>query len=228
MFKIINISIISSFIATSSFAGVCDYRPSNLLGSIGTGAEATAGTGVAAVGMGAKAAGFYTLTHAVTGATMLGSTAGGASAAGTVGIMGGTAGLVGTVGSIIMAPTTIIAGVVIGAGTVILEGGCYFVVERVEDPIIIMEILENMAANSDPIYFKLVNKGKSNTNSADDENMSIYVALKVDDTNTVLERAEYKVKNLYIEESILKHKDYGPNTQIGKVGYVLNEEEMQN
>ena len=75
---------------------------------------------------------------------------------------------------------------------------------------------------------ELVNKGKSDTKSANVENMSIYVALKVDDRNTVLERAEYKVKNLYIEEGILKHKDYGPNTQIGKVGYVLNEEEMQN
>ena len=41
--------------------------------------EATGG-GVAAVGTAAKAAGLYTLTHAVTGATMLGSTEGGADA----------------------------------------------------------------------------------------------------------------------------------------------------
>ena len=64
-------------LASNVSAGVCDYRPSNLLGGLRTGGIATAGAGVAAMGVGAKVAGFYTLTHAVTGATMLGSTAGG-------------------------------------------------------------------------------------------------------------------------------------------------------
>ena len=214
MSNFFKIGVLGSLLATSSYAGICDYRPSNLLGGIGSGAVATAGTGVAAVGMGAKAAGFYTLTHAVTGATMLGSTAGGVSAAGTVGIMGGTAGLVGTLGSIIMAPVTIIAGVVIGTGTAILEGSCYFVVERVEDPEIILEILKNLADNSDPRYFALKRIGEK----------SIYVAREFDEHGKVLKHAEYKVKNLYIEEGMLKHKDFGPNTNIGKVGYVENKE----
>lgn len=111
----------------------CGYRPSNLIGDMGSGALA-AGTATAAAGVGAKAAGFYTLTNAVTGATMLGSTAGGVLGAGTVGIMGGTSGAIGTIGAVIMAPTTIIAGAIAGAGTLALEGACYFGVERLEDP----------------------------------------------------------------------------------------------
>ena len=49
--------------------------PSNLIGGGATGAAATAGAATAAAGIGAKAAGFYTLTHAATGMTMLWSTA---------------------------------------------------------------------------------------------------------------------------------------------------------
>ena len=75
---------------------------------------------------------------------MLGSTAG-ASAAGTVGIMGGTAGLVGSAASVIMAPITIIAGAVIGAGVTAFEGICYFVVERVDDYDTILNILDNLS-----------------------------------------------------------------------------------
>lgn len=47
---------------------------------------------LAGIGTTAKSLGLYTITHAVTGATMLGSTLGGASGAGTIGIMGKTSG----------------------------------------------------------------------------------------------------------------------------------------
>ena len=199
-------------IGTSALAEVCDYRPSNLIGGIGTGAIGTAGAGVAAAGIGAKAAGFYTLTHAVTGATMLGSTAGGASAAGTVGIMGGTAGAIGTIGAIIMAPATIIAGIAIGAGTAIYEGACYFTVERVEDPSIIIKILEDLDKQSEDEYFELQKNGVGSG--------AIYVATKVDEFGKVLKRTRYSIDKLYIESGMLKHKDWGPNSQIGRVGYV--------
>ena len=207
--------ILSLLISQQAVAGVCDYRPSNLLGGGLTGAGATAAGGVAAAGLGAKAAGFYTLTHAVTGATMLGSTAGGVSGAATVGIMGGTAGLVGTIGAIIMAPFTIVAGIVLGAGTAIYEGGCYFTVERVEDPKIIMAILDNLAKDSEKEYFEIVKAGIGSG--------KIYVATKVDEKGKVMERTSYEIDNLYIEEGVLKHSDFGPNSKIGKVGYVSEE-----
>lgn len=191
----------------------CGYRPSNLIGGAGTGAAATAATATAVAGVGAKAAGFYTLTNAITGATMLGSTAGGVSGAGTVGIMGGTAGAVGTIGAVLMAPATIIAGAVIGGGTAAFEGACYFAIDRLDDPELINAVLQNLALHSSAEYFELV------TDSAG--NASIYVATEVEPNGKVMERTKYSTEKLYIEEGVLKHKDWGPNTQIGKVGYVL-------
>lgn len=193
----------------------CGYRPSNLIGDMGSGALAAAGTATAAAGVGAKAAGFYTLTNAVTGATMLGSTAGGVSGAGTVGIMGGTSGAIGTIGAVIMAPTTIIAGAVAGAGTLALEGACYFGVDRLDDPVLIMEVVENLALQSDPDFFEVDKSVRGEE--------AIYLATEVDANGRIMQREKYSVKNLYIEDGVLKHKDWGPNTHLGRVGYILAE-----
>lgn len=193
----------------------CDYRPSNLVGSGTSVAAATLGGATATAGLAAKSAGFYTLTHAVTGATMLGSTAGGASAAGTVGIMGGTAGTIGTVGSVIMAPATILTGLVIAGGTAIFESTCYFAIETLDDPEIILEVIENLAIQSDPTYFELSTDA--------DGNAHIFVATDVDSDGRVMERTKYSVANLYIDGGVLKHRNWGPNSQIGNVGYLLGE-----
>ena len=106
-------------------AGVCDYRPSALIGSAGAAAVAGASGAAAGAGAAGNAAGLYTLTHAVTGATMLGSTAGGASAAGTVGIMGGTAGAGAAVMGVVLNPFVWIPAAVVTVGTGAYEGGCY-------------------------------------------------------------------------------------------------------
>lgn len=117
------------FFAASSvqplFAGACDYRPSALIGSAGTAVVAGASGVVAGAGGAGNAAGLYTLTHAVTGATMLGSTAGGASAAGTVGIMGGTAGTGAAVMGVVLNPLVWIPAAVVAVGSGVYEGGCY-------------------------------------------------------------------------------------------------------
>ena len=208
--KLVFIAFVA-FNPNTSFAGACDYRPSNLMGGIGTGTAVATGGAVAAVGTGAKAAGFYTLTHAVTGATMLGSTAGGASAAGTVGIMGGTAGAVGTIASVVMAPATIIAGAVLGAGVAAYEGACYFTVERVDDPEVIDGIITNLTQNSDPEFLRRV------TISGDEYLM---IASDHDEEMRAVEWKQYRLSKLYIEEGILKHRDLGQNTQIGRVSVV--------
>jgi hypothetical protein len=123
-------SIVVISIATSSNAEVCDYRPSEFIGTVGTTAVATGGTSLAAIGAAAKAAGFYILPNAVTGASMLGSTLGGASAAGTVGIMGGTAGIIGSTAAILLAPATIISAAVTVGGVLAYEGICYYAVDE--------------------------------------------------------------------------------------------------
>ncbi len=191
-------------------AAVCDYRPSKLLGGGGAGTAAATGGAVAAAGLGAKAAGFYTLTHAVSGATMLGSVAGGASAAGTVGIMGGTAGAIGTAASILMAPVTIVSSAVIGGGIAVYEGGCYFSVERTTDRETIDRILQNLTSNADPESLRLTQDG---------ERQLLLVATAYDNEGRALDWDKYKVSNLYIEERMLKHSDWGINSTIGMVGF---------
>lgn len=114
-----------AFLSQSAQAAICDHTPSKLVGAGITGSVATGSGATAAAGIGMKAAGFYTLTHAVTGATMLGSAAGGASAAGTVGIMGGTAGAIGTVSAVLMSPFVIVPAALVAGGVGIYEGGCY-------------------------------------------------------------------------------------------------------
>jgi hypothetical protein len=126
MRKTVTISLLISGIAIqSAMAGVCDYRPSKIVGS-GTTAVVAGGTGTAAAtGIGLQAAGIYTLTNATTGAAMLGSTAAGASAAGTTGIIAGSAGVLGTVGTVLMSPFVIIPAAVTAVGIGAYEGGCY-------------------------------------------------------------------------------------------------------
>ena len=119
------IALIGTIISTAAGAEVCDYRPSNVIGGFGAGSVATGAGAAAVTGAGLKAAGFYTLVHSVTGATMLGSAAGGASAAGTVGIMGGTAGAIGTAAGVLMSPFVIIPAAVVAGGVAAYEGGCY-------------------------------------------------------------------------------------------------------
>ena len=60
-------------------------KSKNFVAGIATGA----GTAGAISGVALKSAGFYTLPHAVTGSTMLASTLGGASGAGTLAVAGG-------------------------------------------------------------------------------------------------------------------------------------------
>lgn len=117
--------LVSGFAVQSAIAGVCDHRPSKIIGGASTGVT-VGGTGaVAATGIGMKLAGLYTITHATTGAAMLGSTAAGASAAGTTGIIAGTAGFLGTAGAALMSPFVIIPAAVTAVGVGAYEGGCY-------------------------------------------------------------------------------------------------------
>lgn len=117
--------LVATLSSQSVIADICEHRPSKAIGAGLTGSVATGTGAIASAGVGMKAAGFYTMVHAGSGAAMLGSTAGGASAAGTVGIMGGTAGVVGTVSAFLMSPFVIIPAVVVAGGVGIYEGGCY-------------------------------------------------------------------------------------------------------
>jgi hypothetical protein len=125
MKKLVAFVLISASLTQPALSGVCDYRPSQLIGKGTTGAVAGAAGATAVTGGVAKAAGIYTITHATTGAAMLGSTAAGASAAGTTGIIAGSAGLLGTAGAILLSPFVLIPAAVTAVGVSAYEGGCY-------------------------------------------------------------------------------------------------------
>lgn len=116
--------IVAVLVSQSAIAGVCDYTPSNLIGGKGSAAVGGTAAATATAGVGMKAAGLYTITHTA-GATMLGSTAAGASAAGTTGIIAGTGGVLGSIGAVIMSPFVIIPAAVVAVGVGAYEGGCY-------------------------------------------------------------------------------------------------------
>lgn len=111
--------------STIASAAVCDYRPSNLVGAPAAGSVAVGAGATAAAGVGMKAAGVYAITNGVTGSAMLGSTVAGASAAGTIGILSGTAGVIGTVGAALLSPFVIIPAAVTAGVIATYEGGCY-------------------------------------------------------------------------------------------------------
>lgn len=125
MKKILISTVLSALLVQSAIAGVCDYRPSELIGGEATGAIAGSAGATAATGAGMSAAGLYAITNATTGAAMLGSTAAGASAAGTAGIIAGTSGIIGTIGGALLSPFVIVPAAVIAVGVGGYEGGCY-------------------------------------------------------------------------------------------------------
>lgn len=186
---------------------VCSFRPSVLLGDSGATAVAGSGAVVAGAGIGAKAAGFYTLTHAATGATMLGSTAGGASAAGTVGIMGGTGAGIGGIVAFVTAPATIIAAAVTAVAVAGYEGACYFADERITEYDEVLAMMQSISENSDPERFTTLY-------DAPTESWIIRV-LGADGFE------EYNVENLYVVNGTLMHRDWFKNTTIGNLNFIM-------
>jgi hypothetical protein len=182
-------------------AGACDYTMSRLAGK--SAAAITGGAAVAGAGM--QAAGYYTLVHAGSGLTMLGSTAAGVSAAGTVGIIGGTSGVLGTIGAILMAPVTLVIGGIAIVGVGSFEGYCYFQVERITDPYEVRDIIENIELNDDAVRIVTTKEGPA-------------MSLRVPGENKV-----YLLRDLYIVDGQLKHRDWGPNTTLGPVAYKAKE-----
>ena len=124
MKKSVLMIIVALMVSQSTIADVCDYTPSNFLGGKGSAAVGGAALATATAGVGMKSAGLYAITHTA-GATMLGSTAIGVSAAGTTGIIAGTGGVLGSIGAALISPFVIIPATVVAVGVGAYEGGCY-------------------------------------------------------------------------------------------------------
>lgn len=191
--------------AQSAYAEVCDYRPSQIVDGGGEVAVAIPAT-VAATGTAAQVAGYYTLVHATSSATMLASTAAGTSAAGTVGIIGGTGAGIGAVAAVITAPVTIIGAAVLAVGTGTFEGVCYFNDERITDYDEVAKWLD-LLAESNPKDVELRNRWLGPESSE----LRLTTQTGID---------TYLIKNLYIVNGVLKHRDWGKNTTVGKLAFI--------
>ena len=192
-----------------AFADACDYRPSRLVGDAGSKVATGLGLAVGSGGALATSAGLYTLVNAGSGLTMLGSTLAGASGAGTIGIIAGTGGAVGTAGAIILNPFVWVPAAIVGIGGGGFEATCAFLVdERINDYEEVLAVMKNFELTADPMYFNLV-----------EGSMKPFIRL-VDSEGSV---SSYNVESLYIVDGMLKSRDFGPNTKIGRVVLLSDE-----
>lgn len=200
-------------VGSQADAKFCDYRLSQLIGSGGAAAAVGASTVVAGGGTAMKAAGFYLITNATTGAAMIGSTAAGASAAGTVGIIGGSAAAGGVV-AFLTAPITVTIAALTAVGAAAVEGGCYFMDERITDFDQVLSIVQEIGERTDRSEFEVF-PTKSENHKYNDGTRRANAIIRV--KNSEGAKDQYLVSNLYIVNGELKHRDWGRNTSIGYV-----------
>lgn len=189
--------------AAPVYADTCDYRPSRIFGDTGSKAVIGGGVAVSSATGAATAMGVYTLVHAGSGLTMLGSTMAGVSGAGTIGIVAGTGGAIGTAGAVILNPFVWVPAAIAGVGGGGFEAVCaFFVDERITEYEEVLAILESFATHADPEYFRIV------TNA-----IPAFISLSDEDGSWT----RYEIEDLYIADGMLKNRDWGPNTKIGRV-----------
>lgn len=205
MIRIIFVSTALTLLTSlSALAEVCDYKPSRLKA---VAAGGLAGGAAAGGGAAMSAAGYYSLVHAGSGLTMLGSTAAGTSAAGTVGIIAGTGGALGTIGAVLLSPITITVGAAAAAGGAAYEGFCYFQVERITDAAALQKILGEIAE-----YDETATLVKTRSGDA--------LRLELPDGPHA-----FLLENLYVADGRLMHRDWGPNTDLGPIVLVAPNED---
>lgn len=190
--------------SSEAFAGWCDYRPSQIGGGSGAAAGAAVGA-VAGAGAGLKLAGTYTLVHSTSGLTMLGGTWAGASAAGTAGILPGTTAYGWVVGGI-MSPAAIATGAVLVAAAGTYESVCYFSDTRITSYDQVSSLLEDISLTADAENF-LFSPGVPGKR---DGRMFLR-----DPAAPAVPYNVFNVRNLYVVNGVLMHRDWGRNTKIG-------------
>lgn len=154
----------------------------------------TASVLASAAGQAIEAGKTYALAHATSGLTLLGASGTGS---GTVGALTNGGGTLGAAGSALTAPVTLfVAGVtIIGAG--VYEGACWFQVDRVTDPQTVRDIVENAALLDDAMQVVIVEEGDF----------------------LDLNGERFLIDKLYIADGVLRYRDWGPNTNLGRIFY---------
>jgi hypothetical protein len=195
-------------------ADICDFRPSILAGKAGQAAKSTAGAVASVATDGVRAIGVYTLENPVSGVSMI-STSVSSAAAASSSVAAGAGGALTTAGAIATAPVTIAVAGLTAVALGSYEGVCYLRQERITNYDEILYIVANLSANSDPTMFRLIPEGteyvtlKGRNAIAGDDKVRIAAA----GVGPFL----FDVKNLYITDGVLMHRDAGRNTVIGNV-----------
>ncbi|MEN8683370.1 hypothetical protein [Marivita sp.] len=195
-------------------ADICDFRPSILAGKAGQAAKSTAGAVTSVAADGVRAMGVYTLENPVSGVSMI-STSVNSAAAASSSVAAGAGGALTTAGAIATAPVTIAVAGLTAVALGSYEGVCYLRQERITNYDEILYIVANLSANSDPTMFRLIPEGteyvtlKGRNAIAGDDKVRIAAA----GVGPFL----FDVKNLYITDGVLMHRDAGRNTVIGNV-----------
>jgi hypothetical protein len=190
---------VSAVLPAGAVAGVCDYRPSRLMGQAGAVASTAVSGGAAVAEAGLQVAGYYSLLQGGSGLSLLGSLTGGAGAAGATGVIAGAGQAIGGAAAILSAPATLAVGAVTFASAGAYEGFCYFRVERVDDPEVVRAIIESIAAHDPLVSIVATNRGPA-------------MELAAGGSPRL-----FLLRNLYLEDGQLRHRDWGPNTDLGAV-----------
>ena len=204
--------------ASAAQAGLCDYRPSQLMTSQNAGRAAQVAVGAAAMTAG-NPEGIYTLIDASSGGTMVGNTWRGVSAAGTIGLLS-SSGTMAAITSAVSAPFAIVAlagtAVVVGG----VEAGCFFSDKRITDYDMINALVADIgktAPSDDYTYYPGL---------PDEKDAAIRIRIAPDDAPEPRFK-NFRVKNMYISKGVLMHKDWGPNTTLGVIGQIHAETEAE-
>ena len=216
-------------LVTPATAEICDYRPSALVGAGASAVKQQSGAALQTAGSAAKAAGFYTLTQVVSGGAVSawGAASAGAAATGTSGLLGSMGG----VAAVLTAPATIIGAAVVGGGSLIYEGYCHYAVDdRRTAPEEVLPVLRNLGANADPDFIRFVDvtvpaATLDDSVTADDLDLDEDYLLKVAKSWNTHGRpmtwTSYRASRLYIVNGQLRYKDFGRDTRIGDLGFVI-------
>jgi hypothetical protein len=199
---------VAIFFASPIHANACDYKPSRMVGEVASAATSAASSAVEASGLSLKSLGYYALAHSSSDLSILGSIASGTSNTG--GIIAGTTGVGSAVAGIVMSPFALFSGAVVAVGATGYEAVCYFRIERVTDRELIYGIIADIAYHDPRVTMAETDDGAIMLLQGDDREKS------------------YLVKNLYIADNELIHRDWFLNTNLGPVFFVLPQDTQTN
>jgi len=189
---------------TTAEASICDYRLSSLIQRRGSPAmEAERAATATPEDQGPV---LYFTVNPRTGETSLGATGSGSP---NDGFLTRTARVLGSAVAVVTRDSPLVSagGAVAGAG---IEALCYFRDERITDYDDVLAVLETVSLTMPPDLFAVIEPGL--------ERRDAFVRLN---RNDGYDAVEYQVKDLYIVNGQLRHRNWGVNDIVGDITIFL-------